>query len=207
MTTAELSEQFRGPGLDSRLHWLNEPTRWETTSTGLQVWTDSPTDFWQRTHYGFQADSGHFLAADVDGDFLMECQVSFSPRHQYDQAGLMVRFSADCWLKCSVEYEPDGPSRLGCVVTNGGYSDWSTQDISAEVSQVSLQVRRAGPDFHAAYAPAATVSWSQMRIAHLTQAEANSRAQCGIYACSPQGPGYSARFHSLTVVPVPGSPQ
>lgn len=35
----------------------------------------------------------------------------------------MIRFSEDCWLKTSVEFESvKEPSRLGAVVTNHGYS-------------------------------------------------------------------------------------
>lgn len=45
------------------------------------------------------------------------------------EAGLMVRFSKDTWLKTSVEYIPDDNSKLGVVVTKNGYSDWSSQDF------------------------------------------------------------------------------
>src|SRR4051794_31793912 len=96
-------------GLDARLKWFCEPGRWNFTADGLELWTDSPTDFWQRTHYGFRADNGHVLGMEVAGDFAMRCDVSFEPLHQYDQSGLMVRYSEDCWLKCSVEHEPNGP--------------------------------------------------------------------------------------------------
>lgn len=40
--------------------------------------------------------------------------------------------SENCWLKTSLEYIPEGPSHLGAVVTNNGYSDWSTQDYPTE---------------------------------------------------------------------------
>jgi len=196
--TMNLREQFEGGQPDTRLQWMNEPTRWQC-SGGLELWTDSPTDFWQRTHYGFRVDNGHLLAAPVAGDFTMRCDVSFSPLHQYDQAGLMVSFSPESWLKCSVEYEPDESARLGCVVTNHGYSDWSTQDVGADLTRVQFEVRRAGADFHVAFALAGGGHWSQMRIAHLFAAEHDAAPQCGIYACSPQAAGYRALFHSLTI--------
>jgi regulation of enolase protein 1 (concanavalin A-like superfamily) len=80
-------------------------------------------DFWQRTHYGFEADNGQILFAPVAGDFVLATQVRFHPVHQYDQAGLMVRVSPSGWLKTSAEYEPIGPSRLAAVVTNDTSSD------------------------------------------------------------------------------------
>src|SRR5689334_13843656 len=127
--------------------WFNPPPFAEPAGSALVVRTAENTDFWQKTHYGFSADSGHFLWEPVSSDFRCTTTVTFRPVHQYDQAGLMVRVSESCWLKTSVEYEPDGPSRLGAVVTNSGYSDWSTQDFDRSVRRVSLRIDRTGPDY------------------------------------------------------------
>lgn len=198
MNGFQLHEEFRGSAPDPSLTWIHEPARWELGSGGLHLWTDSPTDFWQQTHYGFRVDNGHVLATAVPGNFVLATEVTFQPVHQYDQAGLMVRFSADCWLKCSVEFEEEGPSRLGCVVTNHGYSDWSTQDFPSDQRNISFQVQRVGPDFHVLYSLPGR-PWSQMRITHLVEAAPESEPFCGIYACSPQGRGFHAVFHRLTV--------
>ena len=42
--------------------WLNEPERWTAQGDRLEMVTDRATDFWRETHYGFNRDSGHFLA-------------------------------------------------------------------------------------------------------------------------------------------------
>jgi uncharacterized protein len=183
---------------EKTLSWFNEPAKLELLpGGGMRVYPAAPTDFWQRTHYGFRADSGHLPYQERHGDFEMETQVRFHPVHQYDQAGLMVRFSPDCWLKTSVEYEPDGPARLGAVVTNNGYSDWSTQDFAAEQNEVRFRIRRIGADFHVHFS-AGGGDWSQLRIAHLFEAEDASIApQCGLYACCPQGAGFFADFSYL----------
>jgi regulation of enolase protein 1 (concanavalin A-like superfamily) len=53
--------------------------------------------------------------------------------------GLMVQVSPSCWLKTSVEAgAPGEPSQLGVVVTNGGFSDWSTQDFPSSLHTVRL---------------------------------------------------------------------
>src|SRR4051812_2794029 len=101
--------------LDERLEWLNRPPHWSVQNSALIIKTAGKTDFWQRTHYGFQEDSGHFLFARVASDFECTTEVHFRGVHQYDQAGLMVRISPNCWLKTSVEYEPEAPARLGVV--------------------------------------------------------------------------------------------
>ncbi len=109
----------------------NEPARWEHSAGTLKLFPDAKTDFWQRTHYGIQADNGHFLFAEQEGDFVIRTHVSYTPLHRYDQAGLMIYRDAENWVKTSVECEDEGPFRLGVVVTRGGYSDWSTQDYAS----------------------------------------------------------------------------
>ena len=189
-----------GPDLPPRLRWRCEPARWGLVGSGaLWVEPDSPTDFWQRTHYGFREDSGHFLHDVVAGDFVLTTRVRFRPAHQYDQAGVMVRASADCWLKSSVEYEPGAPSRLGAVVTNFGYSDWSTQDFPTGAGETWLRVRREGDDY-IVDASADGRSWGQIRMAHLHEGRGESVA-VGVYACSPKGPGFVADFLHLAIDP------
>jgi hypothetical protein len=187
-----------GAGLDDRLTWFCEPTRWsfDSARSCLRIEPDAPTDYWQRTHYGFREDTGHFLFVEEAGDFYLRARVEFWPRHQYDQAGLMVRVSPECWLKTSIEFEPDGPSRLGAVVTNLGYSDWSTQDFPATRAAVELRVRRTGEDYLVETSMGGEV-WTQLRLAHLHERRPNGRVACGVYACSPKGPGFVAEFSRL----------
>jgi len=191
--SAVIDEHFRGP-LDARLKWMNEPEQW-SLEDALVIRTGADTDFWQRTHYGFRADNGHFLSAEWTGDFTMEARVRFAPVHQYDQAGLMVRFSEDEWLKTSVEFEPEAPARLGAVVTRGGYSDWSTQDFPPEQREIELRVRREHATFIVDWRTV-WAEWTQLRVAPL---QGGAVARVGVYACSPKGAGLEARFASLRI--------
>jgi uncharacterized protein len=181
-------------GLDPRLSWHCPPPRAEVQAETLVVETAANTDFWQRTHYGFQADNGHFLGLTLRGNFTLSAHVTFRPVHQYDQAGLMLRVSPDCWLKTSVEFEPDeAHDRLGAVVTNHGYSDWSTQPLDKSVRSLWLRVRAEARavivdrscDGHA---------WEQLRMAHLAERSEYGDVVCGLYACSPKDAGFVAQF-------------
>lgn len=200
----DLREDFAGTSLDARLGWFNEPRNWKAGAGWLELETDGGTDFWQRTSYGFRADNGHLLYAMVEGDFVLSTSLRFCPVHQYDQAGLMVRISPECWLKTSVEFEAEGPSRLGAVVTHAGYSDWSTQDFPREILEIQFRLARRAGDYRVDYAlPASSRSgspgWIQIRMAHLLEDPGEKPVQAGIYACSPKAAGYSVRFHSLTI--------
>ena len=54
MAKRPLAEALQG------FHWFNEPAVWEMGDT-LEIQTLPDTDYWQRTHYGFQRDNGHFF--------------------------------------------------------------------------------------------------------------------------------------------------
>ena len=202
MNDTALHENFSGPSFDARLQWRCPPAHWQCDATTqcLRVAPDARTDFWQRTHYGFQVDNGHFLYLQAHGDFVLTTKVTSRPVHQYDQAGLMVRLSDGCWLKTSVEFEPDGDNRLGAVVTNGHYSDWSTQALAKEVDTVWLRIRAEGEDCIVESSFDGS-RWTQIRVAHLAERAAAASVDCGLYACSPQGAGYTAEFDFLSFIP------
>jgi len=190
------------PHLGAGWRWFCEPARWaiDTERRCLRIEPDASTDFWQRTHYGFRADTGHFLYSDVAGDFVLTGHFRFRPANQYDQVGLMVRLSAGCWLKTSVEFEPHGPSRLGAVVTNAGFSDWSTQDFPPDRGEVWLRVRREANDYIVEAGPDGR-SWSQIRMARLHEDDGQRSVLCGPYACSPKAAGYVAEVAQLSIDP------
>jgi len=188
---------FDASNLPPALSWFCAPKRWSLANSRLIVEPESKTDFWQKTHYGFSADNGHFLHTTIEGDFVLSTRVRFYPRHQYDQAGLMVRFDADHWLKTSVEYELEIPSQLGAVVTNRGYSDWSTQPFPPGVNEIELRITRRGDDYLVQYRlPEAAPDWTQIRLARLHNPHGGA-IQAGLYACSPVKAGYKAEFDYL----------
>ncbi len=201
--TEKLRARFEGGALDTRFAWHHEPARHALEGGRLVIEPDAGTDFWQRTHYGFRVDNGHFLYLPARGNFTLTTAVTCFAKHQYDQAGLMLRISPDCWLKTSVELEPDEPhSRLGAVVTNGGFSDWSTQPISKAESTFWFRIRAeetavivdSSLDGH---------HWEQIRMAHLAERSAATAVTCGPYACSPKGSGFRAEFHFVDFEPLP----
>jgi len=193
---------FQAP-LDSSFIWLHEPDNWTIDDSVLVIHPAKQTDAWQRTHYGFQHANAPALLREVTGDFVVETTCEFDPKHQYDQAGLMVHFSDEFWIKTSVEYETQEYGHLGAVVTNHGYSDWSTQRVNSAWSKISFKIEKTGSDFvvsaklHSEEAASSSLhsGWLQLRVCHLhcdTQ-----KVLCGPYACCPIEAGYEARFHQL----------
>lgn len=202
MSDQPLLEDFSNPTLDARLRWHFEPSDWlvDPKASSLRIRPDAATDFWQRTHYGFEVDNGHFLHLEAEGDFVLTTRVTSCPCHQYDQAGLMVRISPSCWLKTSVEFEPDGPDRLGVVVTNAQYSDWLTQPLQKDVRTLYFRVCAEGCDYIVESSQDGQ-DWVQIRMAHLHERPSVKSVSCGLYACSPIKAGYEAEFSFLRFEP------
>ncbi|MDD3823756.1 MAG: DUF1349 domain-containing protein [Sphaerochaetaceae bacterium] len=176
--------------------WSHEPEhRWHDDALTLK--TQSGTDFWQGTHYGFRRDDGHCLLTDVEQDFSLVVRCSFTPANRYDQGGVMVRIDAENWIKIGIEAESKSVSRLGSVVTNLGYSDWATQDIDAAIRRMWYRVQGKGPDVLIECSETGK-SWNQMRITHLHAYP--GRLSIGVYACSPsQGDGCEVTFDHLHI--------
>lgn len=199
---AFIDERFSSSIVDPRLSWSNPPKQLALGEAGLSLETAADTDLWQRTHYGFRRDNAHALTAAVEGDFELETSVAFEPLHQYDQAGLLVWLSAECWLKTSIEFELEGPSRLGSVVTNGAWSDWATQDIPNSTREGRYRITRTAGDYIIQYCRA-DEQWTHLRMAHLHADDGSRPVRAGIYACSPKSGGFKATFRCLRILDAP----
>lgn len=200
--------------------WINPPSRCEVASTFISLTTDSGTDFWQRTFYGFQNNNAPAYLLPIENNFTFTCHVVFDYKVLFDQAGIIVWIDQYNWIKASIEFDNDQFSRLGVVVTNNGYSDWSTRNIETTSDQF-FRVSRRGPDFLIESRSAEAAQWEQLRICHLAAlgettpeiAKANPDAMAmsghssgngealsvGVYACSPGESSFTANFDQLSL--------
>lgn len=53
--------RFNHADLPTPLNWFNPPDKWEIENGSLIIYPGK-TDFWQKTHYGFSCDNGHFFS-------------------------------------------------------------------------------------------------------------------------------------------------
>ncbi|UOE94792.1 DUF1349 domain-containing protein [Alkalihalobacillus sp. LMS39] len=201
-----LYENFTSEKLNDMLEWRCEPKKWflDKTSSQLVLETDPETDYWQKTHYGFEVDNGHFLFTKTNKNFRLTTKVDAFPKTKYDQAGLMIRFSEDMWVKTSLEYIPDGLSKLGAVVTNRGYSDWSTQYVDCKTVQLYYRISKIEQNCYIDVSWDGE-EWNQIRIAHLDVPK-DATVLAGIYACSPQGQEQEVRFDYIKIEELPNDP-
>lgn len=178
--------------------WLNEPTQWSLSDGVLNVVTDNATDFWQRTHYGFARDSGHFLGVRTQGDFTAQLRVRARFSALYDQAGIMVRVDERRWVKAGIEWS-DGQAMLGSVLTDG-LSDWATSAYGGDASDFWIRATVAAGVLRL-QASGDGVRWPLLRLAPFPVAESYL---VGPMCCTPERAGLEVAFSAFSLAPPSG---
>ena len=179
------------------LFWIREADRSDVTDDRITIYTQPKTDLWQRTYYGFQNDSAPVLQMKTSEKyFSFIVKTEFDSKARFDQCGIVVYLDSENWLKASIEYENEQYQRLGSVVTNHGYSDWATTDIDASVKSMWYRLSRRESDYCIECSTDGT-TFQQMRICHLW--EGNEEISFGIYACSPEGGSFQAKFTNMQI--------
>lgn len=109
---------------------------------------------------------------------------------------IVMYLDSENWLKAAMEYENDNIQRLGSVVTNNEYSDWSSVDVDAKIKSVWFRLSRRGNDFCIENSTDG-VEFKQMRICHMFNVK--DKIQFGIYACSAENSSFKATFTDMEI--------
>ncbi|CAM4770282.1 unnamed protein product [Rotaria magnacalcarata] len=181
--------------------WYNEPKNWSVNQTTINVHTDKNTDFWRKTHYGFERDSGHFYYHSLPGDQSFTVTVNVRGKYNtlYDQGGLMLRTDENNWIKCGVEYV-DGQQFASVVVTVNGWSDWSVVPINTP-EVLKLRARREKEAVHIDFAESEEGNFQMMRLAYLPITKRSKAMLTGIMCASPNNitQGFDISFENLNI--------
>lgn len=179
----------------NEMQWTRLPEKYDITADKIVIITKPNTDLWQRTYYGFCNDNAPVLQAETEEQyFSFTVRTQFKSKRRFDQCGVVIYLDGENWLKASCEYENEKFQRLGSVVTNGGFSDWATTDIGADVDTVWYRLSRRQSDY-CVECSFDGENFKQMRICHL-QAGAG-KIKFGIYACSPEQSSFEAVFTEM----------
>ena len=176
-----------------QFQWTRKPKSYKIDDDKVEIVTAPNTDLWQRTYYHFRNDNAPVLQMETEEKFFsFLVKTEFSESHQrFDQCGVVLYLDSENWLKASIEYENDEFQHLGSVVTNMGYSDWATTEISARVKSMWYRLSRREDDYCIECSEDG-VRFKQMRVCHLHQGA--GRIRFGIYACSPENSSFKAVF-------------
>lgn len=179
------------------MKWIRAPKQYKVTEDRVEIITEPHTDLWQRTYYHFRNDSAPVFQLETDEQFFsFLVKTDFDSKVRYDQSGIVMYLDSANWLKASVEYENDEIQRLGSVVTNNGYSDWSSVDVDASIKSIWFRLSRREDDFCIENSFDG-VNFKQMRICHMFNAK--EKISFGIYACSPEYSTFKASFTNMEI--------
>ena len=179
------------------MKWIREPKQYEVTEDRVEIITEPHTDLWQRTYYHFRNDNAPVLKLETGEQFFsFVVKTDFDTKVRYDQSGIVMYLDSDNWLKASMEFENDQIQRLGSVVTNNGYSDWSSVDVDASVKSIWFRFSRREDDFCIENSVDG-VNFKQMRICHMFHAK--EKINFGIYACSAEDSSFKATFTDMEI--------
>lgn len=178
--------------------WTRQPANFTVSNDTVEIITAPNTDLWQRTYYNFQNDNAPVFQMETDENFFsFTVKTDFSESHtRFDQCGVVMYLDSENWLKASIEYENADFQHLGSVVTNNGYSDWATVEISAAVKSMWYRFSRRESDY-CIECSADGKKFSQMRVCHMHKG--GGKIQFGIYACSPENSSFKAVFTNCEI--------
>ena len=177
--------------------WTREPKKYVIQDGKVVITTEKGTDLWARTYYGFQNDNAPVLQIRTEEQyFSFIVKTEFDGDKRFDQCGVAMYLDSDNWFKASIEYEDEKIQRLGSVVTNHGYSDWATTDISSEIKSMWYRFSRRGSDYCIECSQDG-VNFKQMRIFHMC--EGAGEIVFGIYAASPTEGSFDAVFSHMMI--------
>ena len=180
------------------LYWIREPRHTVMDDHKIEMITEPVTDLWQRTYYGFRNDNAPVLQMKTSEPyFSFVVKTEFESKHRFDQCGIVLYLDSDNWLKASIEFENEEFQRLGSVVTNHGYSDWATTDISASIREMWYRLSRRESDYCMECSQDG-VNFKQMRICHMW--DGAEEISFGIYACSPEESSFKAVFTDMKMM-------
>lgn len=184
------------PTLEKML-WFNEPEEWKIENDVLEMHVTPKTDFWRISHYGFTVDDAPFYFTEVGGEFESKLKIEGGYRERFDQAGLMIRLDHENYIKAGIEYV-DGKFNLSVVVTHQT-SDWSVIELEKPVKEIWIKaIRRL--DAVEVYYSFDNREYKMMRNAWLS---ANHPVRVGMFAASPDGCGFKARFSDFEILHLP----
>ena len=180
-----------------KMHWYNEPEKWEIKNNSLIMQVTPNSDYWRISHYGFTVDDAPFLYANYGGEFEAKVKLTGAYKARFDQMGLTVRSDHKNYIKTGVEFV-DGKFNVSTVVTHEK-SDWSVLPLDKVPPFIWIKVVRRLDAVEIFYS-LDDKTYIMTRNAPL---EDNAPVMIGLMAASPDGNGFEAKFEHFQVKHLP----
>jgi len=180
-----------------KMHWYNEPERWEIKNNSLIMQVTPKSDYWRISHYGFTVDDAPFYYGNYGGEFEAKVKLTGMYKARFDQMGLMIRTDYKNYIKTGVEFV-DGKFNVSTVVTHEK-SDWSVLTLDKVPPFIWIKVVRRLDAIEIFYS-LDDKNYVMTRNAPLQD---NAPVMVGLMAACPDGNGFEAKFEHFKVTHLP----
>jgi regulation of enolase protein 1 (concanavalin A-like superfamily) len=177
--------------------WINEPKNVEFIEQGLLITTKPYTDFWQNASFGISKDDGHFFACNKGGNFSITGKWSFDKAVESAQCGIMIKSDKKNWIKVGMLTTDPNAIKIGVVVANNGYCDWSSVNLNNDVNTVYFKIMRRESNFVIYYA-CQDEKFEQIRV--INHPNMTDIVEAGAYACSPKDEGFDCILEEIAII-------
>lgn len=174
--------------------WLNEPELKLVKDKSAVICSEPHTGLWNQTYYNETHNNAPVLYFENEEDMTVTVRVDFKHKKLYDQCGMVVYITPDCWFKLCVEHIDDVASKVTTVVTQNGFSDQSSMNISSQIHFMYFRIHHRNFTFLAQNSFNG-IHFKDMRLFHLDPL--GQRLKIGVYAASPYQSSFDAKFTDL----------
>nr|WP_226373246.1 DUF1349 domain-containing protein [Pectobacterium quasiaquaticum] len=174
--------------------WINKPECSEVSPNRIYMVSHEHSDFWEKTHYGFQHHTGHAYGLETDSDFTFQVRVKADFKFLYDQAGIFIQGAETAWIKAGIEFN-DGHPSIGCVVTDN-HSDWSTGIFPGNANDFWMRVTSKNNVIRIQYSTDG-IHWPLLRLCTWPGTQ---KKFIGVMCCSPKSKGLAAEFTEILLI-------
>ncbi len=180
-----------------KMHWYNEPEKWEIKNKSLIMQVTPKSDYWRISHYGFTVDDAPFYYANYGGEFEAKVKLTGAYKARFDQMGLMIRTDAKNYIKTGVEFV-DGKFNVSTVVTHEK-SDWSVTTLDKVPPFIWIKVVRRLDAVEIFY----SLNDKDYIMTRNAPLQDNAPVMVGLMAACPDGDGFQAKFDNFSVKHLP----
>ncbi len=152
------AQSVKIPGIDAPLQWINAPSTFKVTDTGIVITAPGKTDKYIAAGGEYSINNAPLLVLDNGAEnFILSTKVSHAFASKWDSGGLVVEADATHWFKFEFEGDYTGAHRVVSVVTNDFSDDANSMQFDSdstyfEVARTSdvfyLYVARDGKNWY-----------------------------------------------------------
>jgi uncharacterized protein len=174
-------DSLRIPGVEKPLSWLNLPSSYSATDTGIEIVAGEKTDKYIAPDYSYAIDNAPRVVFDADKDFVFSANIQHPFTNKWDGGSIVLEADRDNWIKFCFEKDYTGAKRVVSVVTKGISDDANSIELTRDSAR--FKMAKKGDTVYL-YVGKSEKDWFLVRAINFKYAKS---LKLGLLAQSPEG--------------------